>query len=49
MRLAKWSLGSSSTSSRLTVARAAPVSMLVLTGPTLAVQAKVLRRLLCRA
>ena len=48
-RVAKTSLGSSSTGSRLTVASAAPVSMLVEPGPIDAVQAIVDSRFLIRA
>ena len=43
-RVAKTSPGSSSTGSRLMVARAAPVTMLVAPGPTDAVQAKAASR-----
>ena len=48
-RVANVPEGSSSTGSRLTVASAAPVSMLVEPGPTDAVQAHVCRRSFCRA
>ena len=47
--VAKVSPGSSSTGSRLTVAAAAPVTMLVAPGPIEEVQAKVARRLRCLA
>ena len=43
------SLGSSSTGSRLIVANAAPVSMLLAPGPTDAVTAKACNRSCCRA
>lgn len=48
-RVAKVSEGSSSTGTRLIVARAAPVSMLVEPGPIEAVQAQLRRRSSCRA
>ena len=48
-REAKMSPGSSSTGRRLTVAVAAPVTMLVAPGPIEEVQAKVARRLRCLA
>jgi hypothetical protein len=48
-RVANTSPGSSSTGSRLTVASAAPVTMLVAPGPTDAVHASVDRRSLMRA
>ena len=48
-RVAKMSPGSSSTGSRLMVARAAPVTMLVAPGPTDAVHASVESRLRIRA
>ena len=48
-RVAKMSLGSSSTGIRLIVARAAPVSMLVEPGPIEAVHASAWRRLRIRA
>ena len=48
-RVAKMSPGSSSTGSRLMVARAAPVTMLVAPGPMDDVQAKVASRSFIRA
>jgi hypothetical protein len=48
-RVAKKSLGSSSTGMRLIVASAAPVTMLVEPGPMEAVQAKACSRFLIRA
>ena len=48
-RVAKMSLGKSSTGMRLIVAPAAPVTMLVEPGPIEAVQARVCRRLFIRA
>ena len=47
--VANVSAGSSNTGNRLMVASAAPVSMFVEPGPTLAVTAQVCRRSFCRA